>query len=253
MSVSERRWTVRLRAAGRLVRVGAHLLRGLWTILRRFPRLSLEQREALVQVWSQGLLQRLGVVLQVAGTPPVNGPVLLVANHLSWLDITVLHAARHCRFISKADVGSWPLLGTLSSAAGTLYIDRSSRRDTLRMVQVMAEALQQRDVLAVFPEGTTGDGQALLPFRPNLLEAAVQVDAPVQPVGLRFIDPASGADSQAPIYVGNTTLLTSVWRTLCAQSLVARVTFGTPETAAGRDRRRWAADLQAEVDRLRRG
>lgn len=241
------------RASWRLVRVLLHLLHGLWTVGWRFSRLSAEQQNALIQSWSQGLLQRMGVQLQLHGTPPVNGPRLLVANHLSWLDIPVLHAARHCRFISKSDVGSWPLLATLAQAGGTLYIDRSSRRDTLRLVQIMVQALAQRDVLAVFPEGTTGDGRQLLPFHSNLLEAAVQTGAAVQPVGLRFIDPTSGEDSAAPIYVGNTTLLASLWRTLKAPGIIARVEYGAPETAEGRDRRVWAKDLQVQVDRLRRG
>ena len=240
------------RADWRLVRLAAHLLHGLWTIVWRFPRLSMEQRNALVQAWARGLLPRLGVQLQVQGTPPVNGPVLLVANHLSWLDIPVLHAARHCRFISKSDVASWPLVATLARSAGTLFIDRSSRRDTLRMVKTMADALAQRDVLAVFPEGTTGEGREMLPFRPNLIEAAILAGAPVQPLGLRFIDAASGADSEAPVYAGDTMLLTSVWRTLSAPALIARVTYGAPQTAQGRDRRTWARDLQAEVDLLRR-
>ncbi|QKV52003.1 lysophospholipid acyltransferase family protein [Comamonas antarctica] len=240
------------RAGLRLLRLAAHLLRGLGTIVWRFPRLNVTQRNALVQAWARGLLPRVGVQLQVQGTPPANGPVLLVANHLSWLDIPVLHAARHCRFISKSDVASWPLVSTLARAAGTLFIDRGSRRDTLRIVRLMADALAQRDVLAVFPEGTTSDGGAMLPFRANLLEAAIQADAPVQPLGLRFIDPATGADSAAPIYAGDTTLLASVWRTISAPAIVARVVYGTPQTAQGRDRRAWAQDLQAEVERLRR-
>lgn len=240
------------RAGIRLLRLAGHLLRGLWTIVWRFPRLSIVQRNALVQAWARGLLPRVGVKLQVQGTPPANGPVLLVANHLSWLDIPVLHAARHCRFISKSDVASWPLVSTLAHAAGTLFIDRGSRRDTLRIVKLMSEALAQRDVLAVFPEGTTSDGGAMLPFRANLLEAAIQSDAPVQPVGLRFIDPATGADSLAPVYAGDTTLWASIWRTISAPAIIARVSYGTPQTAQGRDRRSWAQDLQAEVEHLRR-
>jgi len=250
--VAESGWARRGRAGARLLRLAGHLLHGLWVIFTRFPRLSVEQRNAHVQAWARGLLPRVGVELQVHGTPPVGGPVLLVANHLSWLDIPVLHAARHCRFISKADVASWPVLGTLARAAGTLYIDRNSRRDTLRMVNVMAQALAQRDVLAVFPEGTTGEGRELLPFRANLIEAALQSGAPVQPLGLRFIDPATGEDSEAPIYAGDTPLWTSVWRTLSAPAIIARVGYGQAQTADGRDRRTWARDLQAEVDRLRR-
>ena len=92
-----------------------------------------------------------------------------------------MHAARHCRFVSKSDVQGWPLIGTLATAAGTLYIERSSRRDALRMVRSMQEALERGEVLAVFPEGTTGDGREMLPFHANLLQAAVAAKAPVQP------------------------------------------------------------------------
>ena len=177
--------------------------------------------------------------------------MLMVSNHISWLDIPVLHAARHCRFISKSDVKGWPLIGTLATAAGTLYIERTSRRDARRMVQSMEESLQRREILAIFPEGTTGDGRKLLPFHANLLQAAVQIDAPVLPVGLRFIDGATGQISHAPSYEGDETLLGSIWRTLCADDLVAVVHYGQPQTAEGRDRRVWAQDLHAEVDRLR--
>ena len=87
------------------------------------------QREARVQAWALRMLTLLGVRLELRGQPPVAGPVLLVANHISWLDILVMHAARHCRFVSKADVRHWPLIGTLADGAGTLYIERESRRD----------------------------------------------------------------------------------------------------------------------------
>ena len=241
------------RACGRMLRLIAHILAGLGTVLLRFPRLSPDQQRARVQAWQLELLARAGVTLKVHGTPPVQGPVLLVANHISWLDIPVMHAARHCRFISKSDVKGWPVLGRLATAAGTLYIERSSRRDARRMVQTMQQALHAGDVLAVFPEGTTGDGVTLLPFHANLLQAAVEADAPVQPVGLRFADPATGAISQAASYVGDESLVGSLWRTLCADGLVAVVHYGAPQHAAGRDRRAWSDDLRHAVDVLRQG
>jgi len=240
------------RACGRMLRLIAHILIGLGTVLLRFPRLSPDQRHARVQAWQLELLARAGVALQVRGTPPVLGPMLLVANHISWLDIPVMHAARHCRFISKSDVKAWPLLGRLATAAGTLYIERSSRRDARRMVQTMQQALANGDVLGVFPEGTTGDGITLLPFHANLLQAAVEADAPVQPVGLRFTDRETGAISQAASYIGDESLVGSLWRTLCADGLVAVVHYGTPQHAAGRDRRVWSDDLRSAVDTLRR-
>lgn len=143
------------------------------------------------------------------------------------------------------------MIGTLATAGGTLYIERTSRRDAMRMVRTMQEALQRNEVLGVFPEGTTGDGRAMLPFHANLLQAAVAADAPVVPVGLRFVDKASGATSFAPSYIGDETLLGSIWRTLSAPAIEAVVTYGEPETSQGRDRREWATHLQAVVDQLR--
>jgi 1-acyl-sn-glycerol-3-phosphate acyltransferase len=242
-----------LRACWRLLRLLGHIAKGLWIVALRFPALPEDRQHAHVQVWSMELLAHAGISLRILGTPPVIGPVLLVANHLSWLDIPVLHAARHCRFVSKSDVQGWPLIGTLATAAGTLYIERSSRRDALRMVRAMHEALERGEVLAVFPEGTTGDGRTMLPFHANLLQAAVTAGAPVQPVGLRFADRGTGATSFAPSYIGDETLVGSIWRTLSAPAIEAVVTFGEPEAAAGRDRRAWAQHLQHTVDRLRQG
>ena len=243
----------RLRAFWRVLSLLSHIAHGLWVVAVRFPALPLDQQHVRVKVWSQQLLARMGVDLRVVGQPPVTGPVMLVANHISWLDIPVMHAARHCRFVSKSDVKGWPLVGTLATAAGTLYIERSSRRDALRMVQTMQEALERGEVLAVFPEGTTGDGREMLPFHANLIQAAVAAQAPVQPVALRFVDKASGSTSFAPSYIGDETLVGSIWRTLCAPPIEAVVHFGPVEQPEGRDRRAWAQDLHATIDQLRQG
>ena len=242
-----------LRAGWRLLRLLVHALWGLWLVAWRFPRLSSDQQQARVQAWSLGLLTCAGITLQLRGRPQRAGPVLLVVNHHSWLDIPVLHAARYCRFISKSDLQDWPIVGTLATAAGTLYIRRESRRDALRMVTSMRDALLAGEVLAVFPEGQTGDGRALLPFHANLLQAALDAGAPVQPVGLRFLDGIGGATSDAPSFVGDESFLGSVWRTLKAPGITAVVHFGAPERALGRDRRAWSQALHAAVDALRHG
>lgn len=238
-----------LQAAWRAGRVLLHLLHGLATIVWLFPRWSPEQRDLRVQAWSSAMLLRLGVQLDVVGAPPSAGPMLLVCNHLSWLDITVLHAANRCRFVSKADVGRWPILGRLASGAGTLYIERASRRDAMRVVHTMVQALRDGDILTVFPEGTTGDGARLLPFHANLIQAAIAAPAPVQPVALRYCD-AAGAPTRAVSYVGDESLIGSLWRTLCARGLRVEVRFGQPQQAEGRDRRAWARALQSQVARL---
>lgn len=237
-------------ACWRLVRVAAHIVHGVWRVHTDFARLAPAEQRVQVQAWAQELLRRAGIALVVRGTPPAGGPVLLAANHISWLDIPTLHAARHCRFVSKSDIQRWPLVSTLADAAGTLYLERSSRRDALRVVQGMAERLRAGDVLAVFPEGTTSDGRQMLPFHANLLQAAIDADAPVLPVALGFVDRATGRPSYAPSYAGDDTLARSVWRTLSAPPLSAVVHYGEPQHAQGRDRRAWAQALQAEVRRL---
>jgi 1-acyl-sn-glycerol-3-phosphate acyltransferase len=242
-----------LRAAWQLLLALVHALGGLATILLRFPSLAELEREARVQAWSVRMLALLNVRLEVRGAPPERGPVLLVANHISWLDILVMHAARYCRFVSKADIKRWPLIGALATGGGTIYIERESRRDALRVVHAMAAGLQQGEVVAVFPEGTTGDGIDLLPFHANLIQAAIAARAPAQPVALSFLDARTGARSDSPSYVGDETLLGSVWRTVSGPPLVAVVHYGEPQPALGRARREWAAQLRSAVAGLRAG
>jgi 1-acyl-sn-glycerol-3-phosphate acyltransferase len=224
---------------------------GMWTIYFRFPQLSPEQREMRVQAWALQFLALWGIHLRVLGQPVASGPALMVANHISWLDILVIHAARHCRFVSKSDIRKWPLVGMLATGAGTLYIERTSRKDALRMVKDMADAMRNGDVVAVFPEGTTSDGRELLPFHANLIQAAIQAEAPVQPMSLQFVDARTGVPSFAPCYIGDDTLIGSMWRTLTAPPIIAVVHFGEPQHANGRDRRAWAQDLRVQVLHLR--
>lgn len=240
-----------LRACWRLLCVVSHILGGVWTIYTVFARLPKAQQHARVQAWALEMLGFLAIKLVVKGERPRVGPMLLVANHISWVDIVVLHATGHCRFVSKDEIARWPLVSTLAGAADTLYITRESRRDAMRVVHQMAQSLRDGDVLAIFPEGTTGDGSTLLPFHANLLQAAISANAPVQPVALQFVDAATGQISFAPCYVGDDTLWQSLWRTLCADNVQAVVQFGTPEVALGRDRRAWAADLRETIAKLR--
>ena len=238
-------------ACWKLLRAIAHMAGGWWTIRFRFPTLTPAQRNACVQQWAERMLNLMGIQLTVQGEPPAEGPALLVCNHISWLDILAIHAARHVRFVSKAGVHRWPVIGALATGAGTLYIERESRRDALRVVHHMTQALRDGDLVAVFPEGTTSDGRGVLPFHANLLQAAIVSGAPVLPAALRFVDAASGATSQAARYIDDDNLVGSLWRTLSAPPLRAVVRFGTPQTPEGRDRRGWAQALHADVVALR--
>jgi 1-acyl-sn-glycerol-3-phosphate acyltransferase len=240
----------RLRAAWCALRAIGHVLRGLWIIRSEFGRLTPPQTQLVVREWSRQMLTIIGVELVVQGTPPAHGPLLMVCNHISWLDILVLNAAHPSRFVSKADVKGWPLLGSLITGAGTLYIERESRRDAMRVVHHMAERLRAGDILTVFPEGTTGDGRELLPFHANLLQAAIAADAPVLPLALGFVDSIRGGRHDAPVFIGDTTLVASIWSTLCADGVQAQVRYGESEPPRGRDRRTWAHDLRSAVQHL---
>ncbi len=239
-----------LRALVKCLRLVAHFLRGLWIIQRRFPGMTQEQREAQVRAWAQRCLDLLAVRLMLKGSPPVAGPLLLVSNHISWLDILVMHASCYCRFVSKADIKRWPLIGALATGAGTLYVERESRRDAMRVVHHMAESLRAGEVVAVFPEGTTSDGRSLLPFHGNLLQAALSTGTPVQPMALQFFDSRSLQVSLDPSYIGEESFVVSVWRTLTVQTVVARLSFGAKQEPREQTRRQWAARLHLAVSDL---
>jgi 1-acyl-sn-glycerol-3-phosphate acyltransferase len=191
------------------------------------------------------MLRLLGVTVHSQGEP-TPGPCLLVANHVSWLDILVIHAVHpQARFVAKADVGRWPLIGQLTTAGGTLFIERERKRDAMRVVHHMAEALRSGDTVAVFPEGTTSEGHDLLPFHANLLQAAVATATAVQPVALSYTEPGHDVSPSAA-YVGDTSLVTSLWRIAAVRGLSVRLQWLEAQPA-GSDRRVLAQSLQAAI------
>ena len=235
-----------LRAAWRLLRLVPHVLHGLWIVRRRFELLDAASRHQLIQWWSVKTLRILGISLTSHGSALPQGH-LLVANHISWLDIAAVHAVLpQARFVSKADVKHWPLVGTLVEGVGTLFIERSSKRDALRVVHQTAAALQAGDCVAVFPEGTTGTGPALLPFHANLLQAAVSTGAPVLPLVLRWHEPGKRFSTAAQ-FVGDTTLAQSLWRIASARGLGIDVQILPGVPAADQDRRALGEALRSLI------
>jgi 1-acyl-sn-glycerol-3-phosphate acyltransferase len=223
-----------------------HLLHGALLCAFVFPFLKPEQQAQRVGWWSQRMLNRLGITLLSQGTPR-GGATLVVANHISWLDILAINATCPVRFVSKADVRHWPLIGWLVACAGTLFIERERKRDALRVVHQVADALKKGHTVALFPEGTTTDGHAMLPFHANLFQAAVSTATPVQPVALRFSD-ADEAVSAAAAYVGDTNLLESLWAIVTARQLSVHVTWLTAHAVEHADRRALAEQLRRRID-----
>ena len=233
-------------ASWRLAGVVGRVVQGLWLAGLRMPRLDAAGRQAIVRRWSTQVLRTLGVEVRTAGTPHA-GAVLFVANHVSWLDIPALHAsAPQARFVSKAAIAHWPLLGALARAGGTLFIERERKRDALRVVHEVADALRGADAIAVFPEGTTGAGDTVLPFHANLLQAAITTGVAVQPVVLRYSEPGQRF-SVAAQYIGTTTLVESLMKIVKARGIVAHVEFLPPENPGELDRRTLAATLHDRI------
>ena len=114
--------------------------------------------------------------------------MLVVANHISWLDIFVLNAHHPVRFVAKAEIAKWPVVSRMIRGAGTVFIERERRRDTHRVNHQMAHVLANGDVVAIFPEGTTTYGTDVLPFKSSLLQPIVEAEGHVQPVAIRYRD-----------------------------------------------------------------
>jgi 1-acyl-sn-glycerol-3-phosphate acyltransferase len=232
-------------AIWRILRVIGMVAQGLWLTQFVLPRTDAAGWHSIMQRWAVKMLRCLGVTVRVSGAPQA-GAVLMVANHVSWLDIPALHAsAPRTRFVSKAAIAHWPLLGRLARAGGTLFIERERKRDALRVVHEVADALRKADAVAVFPEGTTGAGHVVLPFHANLLQAAITTDTLIQPVVLRYSEPGLPV-SMAAQYIDDTTLVESVMKVCRARGLVVDVHF-LPAEPSELDRRALAERLRERV------
>ena len=235
-----------LLALWRVLCVIGMVARGLWLAGLVMPRLDAAGRQRVVQRWSVRMLRCLGVTVRVSGNAHP-GAVLMVANHVSWLDIPALHAsAPRARFVSKSNIAHWPFLGRLARAGGTLFIERERKRDALRVVHEVADALRQSDAVAVFPEGTTGAGHDVLPFHANLLQAAITTATVVQPIAVRYSEPGH-AVSVAAQYTGTTTLMESLLKVCRARGLVVDVHFLPAEPVGESDRRTLAESLRGRI------
>jgi 1-acyl-sn-glycerol-3-phosphate acyltransferase len=182
------------------------------------------------------------------GSPPGSSEraAVLVANHVSWLDIHLIHSVWQVRFIAKSEVRRWPLIGWLSAHTGTLFIERGKNRHAARINQSIKAAFAQGDAVGVFPEGSTTDGRQLTRFHASLLQPAVDEAAMVYPVALRYLDEAGNINVNAS-YVGDTTLTESLRMIFAERAIRAELTFLPPIDALGKTRRELAAQSQSAI------
>jgi 1-acyl-sn-glycerol-3-phosphate acyltransferase len=233
------------RAVFRGARLIAHLFTGMALVL--LVKLDFSRRiapEPLTRWWNARLLKILHVRLRLHGMP-LRGQRLIVCNHISWLDIPVLAACELTRFVSKAEVGSWPIAGWLANAAGTFYIRRGAG-GTKQLIQAIAAHLGRGGSATVFPEGTTTEGGDMLKFQPRLFAAAIDSGSPVQPLALRYSRAANGDNIAA--FVGEQTLTDNLFRLLLERELTVELHYCAPlPPQAGQDRAALAQAAHAAI------
>ena len=232
----------------RWTRVTLHVAQALLTVAIVFPVLAPPRRKRMIGSWSRDLLRMLRVEQRIHGLPAGGLPpnLLIVANHVSWLDIFVLYALEPVRFIAKAELDGWPLVRHLMIATGTLFIDRGRRRDAHKVNRLAADAIAGGDIVAVFPEATTTDGRDVLPFHGALLQPIVDAGGHVQPIAIRYLD-RDGRQSLAPAYIGDMTFGQSFWRVTGERSLTVELVLVAPLPAQNRHRRELSQAAESAI------
>ncbi len=200
-----------------------------------------------VRRWAARLLAILVVRVKVSGTPPIAGvaPAMIVANHVSWLDIFAINAVRKVRFVAKSEIRRWPVFGWLCAQGSALFIERARRHHAANINRQMAAALRQGDLFVVFPEGYTSAGDVVLPFHTSLLQPALECDAMLYPVAIRYTRADGSLCSEAD-YEGDKSMVGSLLLMVTQPVIYARLQFLAPLACAGKHRR----ELAYEASRL---
>jgi lyso-ornithine lipid O-acyltransferase len=217
-------------------------------LLRRLGGPLPEQtRIEVLHRWSRRTLPRMGVAIEVSGSPPGGG--LIASNHLSYLDILVYSAIAPCAFVSKREVQTWPAVGWIATLAGTIYVDRSSPRETHAIQPEIQSALACGLRLFLFPEGTSSDGASVLRFHSSLFQPAVDLQAQVSAASISYAVPDGNPGTDA-CYWGSMTLFPHLIKLLGRHSVTATVKFSMA-TFRFDDRKQAAEQMHQQVEHLR--
>ena len=230
----------------RVFRLTLHVLLGMLITplaLSRRDSTGLHTNPDVTSWWHNRAADILGVRITVSGRRP-RAPALLVANHVSWLDIVVLGGLTHTDFLSKYEIRQWPVVGWLAARSGTLFI-RRGQNEAGTVGEQIGDRLRHQGMLALFPEGTTTDGREVRPFFPRLFAAAIDTDAAVTPVALRYhIDGAF--DPLAP-YTDNQPIFDNLRRLIPRKHTSVNVVFGDPIHPGAHTRKQIAELARAEI------
>jgi 1-acyl-sn-glycerol-3-phosphate acyltransferase len=247
--------------AGRRRQTLRLMLIGLWTVIcylvwlpvallsLPFGRWARQWNELGVRVWTGGLVRAMGIQVDVSGTPPAK-PFFLVSNHLSYVDILVLGSRLGPTFISKYELGDWPVLGHLARVTGTIFVNRERKRDALRVIREIDQTVSRGGGVVLFPEGTSTRGDRIYPLKSALLEWAAQRGFPVHAATIRYEtglpeDPAV----QSVCWWGDMTFGPHILRLLTLPRIRATIAFA-PAPVVEHQRGALAAGLQATLEQI---
>jgi 1-acyl-sn-glycerol-3-phosphate acyltransferase len=220
--------------------MAAHVTYGVAICALLFPFVDELRRQRVIRCWSATILSIMRVRLHVIA-PPTGAAArdvvvdalragdhrgergaMVVLNHLSWLDIFVVHAVRPAHFVAKSEITSWPLLGFLVASAGTIFVERGKRHAVRDVNHRVTTLLAEGQLVALFPEGTTGDGERLLAFHANLIQPALDARVPIVVGGLRYRD-VEGGPTTATLFTGEITMFESLLRIARRGPLIAEL------------------------------
>jgi len=229
--------------AGELLLFGVNFV---WLSVRHNGKPSQLNRSRWLQWCARRSLRVFSISYESRGPCPQVG--LLVCNHLTYVDILVLASLTPAVFVSKSEVKSWPVFGWCARLGGTLFVDRTRRRDVTRMNTEMEQALAGGNVVVLFPEGTSWNGKEILPFKSSLLEPIVGSRHPVS-VGRIGYELDGGSLEKDVCYWGDMTFFPHLMNLMQQRQIRARVSFA-PVARPASDRKELARQLHAEVSRL---
>jgi 1-acyl-sn-glycerol-3-phosphate acyltransferase len=223
------------------------LVSGVALVAMLFPLHSPARRKLAIGRWSARVLAALNIETRIRGAlPDVRRPAVLIANHVSWLDIQLIHAVWQVRFVAKSEVRRWPVIGWLAARSGTLFIQRGRSRHAARINRAIHVVFEAGDAIGIFPEGTTSDGTQVNRFHASLLQPAIDEKALIFPVAVRYLDRHKRININAS-YVGDTSLLDSMRTILAEPKIVAELIFLPAIDTEGKSRRDLAAETRAAI------
>lgn len=231
----------RLRRAVALAFVLAFCVLRYWLKRLRGP-MSLVRRALWLQQAARSVLRCLDIEIQFRGEPPVCG--LVVANHLSYLDIVIISAVMPCFFVAKMEIGAWPFFGRAARTGGTIFLDRSSLASAKSVAVQITERLRLPVPVLLFPEGTSTDGSQVLPFHPRLIDPATKAGAPITAAAIRYVI-QSGMEERDLCWFDDEPFIRHLWKVLGANGFLAQIKFGEPRIYS--DRRAAARLTHAEI------